>query len=186
MQFIKKHFVIISLAFVASILVAIKILVPAPTTVSSTPSPIPKAQSWNGVVPGQTTIQNLPESIGKSEATLNQNGQTTYEVERKGGGPPHEVITQNNTVELVKDRVLSGNISTFKNNYGEPEGEYFGEHQSVGFKTYVWAKDGVAVVAHEKEGVIFEVWYFQPTTLQVFLSTWGKGLSIEPEQKSGY
>lgn len=186
LSLIKKYWLFALLAFVATILFAAKLFLPAPQEVKPIPAPVPSAPSWNGITPGQTTTQKLPELIGTPEPKETVNDQTTYDVQRQGGGPPHEIITQDGTVGLVKDRVLSGNISLFKQKYGAPEGEYWGEHQSVGFKTYVWPKNGIAAVAHAVDGSLYEVWYFQPTTLQAFLSTWGKGLTTEPQQNTGY
>lgn len=175
------------LACVATLIVAAKVFIkPAPQRVVSQATPLPSAPSWNGVLPGKTTVDQILSLVGKPESEESQNGRTELEIKRNGDGPPHSIITQGNTVKLVKDRVLTGNLDTFKEKYGEPENQYWGEHQKVGFKTYVWTKNGIAVVAHNLDGAVFEVWYFEPTTLENFLSNFGKNLSVERKKDGGY
>lgn len=182
----KKYFLLVLLAFIATILVIVKVLLSGQTqTPIVIPSPIPSPLTWNGITPGQTTPSQLKTIPGVEEST-NESGQTKITIPRSDQGLPHEITMQNNVVGLIKDRVLSGNLNNFIQKFGQPDGEYWGDHQEVGFKTYVFVKHGVAVIASKQDTSVFEVWYFQPTTLSNFLSTWGKGLTTEPVRNNGY
>lgn len=180
----KKYFFFFALAFIATVLAVFKFSSPSQ---NPTPSPAPPSiqpVTWNGITPGKTTVEQI-KTIPGAEEKQNPNGQTLITIPRKEQGLPHEIIIYNNTVGLIKDRVLSGNISSFIQKFGPFEGEYWGEHQEVGFKTYVFAQGGLAVVANKEDGSVFEVWYFQPMDLANFLASWGKDLNVQKPNK-GY
>lgn len=178
---IRKYWLLVFLAFLATVLLVIKLFFGAKPEAPTTTT-VPQA-TWKGVTPGRSTPADVYKTLGEPKSTADNNSRLFYL--REGGGPPHEVFLQENTVGLIKERSLAGNLADFKKRYGAPEGEFFGPNKGVGYKMYVWAKNGVAVNAHQLDGGIFEVWYFSPTTLQQFLSTWGKDLTIE-ETHQGY
>lgn len=177
-SFLQRNWFIILLAFIATIIVLAKIFLTKPQEEVVGPPP-PSAPSWNEVTPGTTTSEEVKQKLGEPETAVPEGDYLKFLYPRQGGGPKHEVILEGTTVALIKDRVLDGNISAFRQKYGLPENEFWGEHKTVGFKTYVWPKNGIAVVAGAEEGIIYEVWYFQPMTMDQFLASWGKGLSVE-------
>lgn len=186
LAFLKKHWFLILLAFIATLVVLAKIFLTKEKKVEAPPPYNKPLVEWNGVVPGQTNNEQVKEKLGEPETALPAEGDNIkFLYPRQGGGPEHEVIFEGATVALIKDRVLDGNISSFHKKYGPPEADFWGEHQKSGFKTYIWASKGVAVIAHSEEGLIYEVWYFQPMPLQQFLATWGRNLSSEPSE-GGY
>lgn len=175
MVFIKKYWLFIILALVATLLVSLNFYL----TQGRSKEVAPPASSWRGVVPGETTTTDLYKTLGAPQSQRQVGDQTLLEYPRVGAARPNEVVIENNTVGLIKEKVSARNISEFKRLYGEPSGDFWGPYQESGFKVFVYAKQGVAVVASLGDGALAEIWYFQPTTLNLFLSTWGKDLTVE-------
>lgn len=176
----KKYWFVILLAFVATILIVIKLVF---TNAPQQPTAPTQGQAtWKGITPGKSTVDAVYKSLGEPKSTSSDGSQLFYL--REGGGPPHIVVLQGNTVGFVKEEAIAGNLTDIKKKYGEPEGEYFGPNKSVGFKMYIYSKYGFAVNAHSENGRILEIWYFAPTSLSQFLATWGKDLSTQ--ETNGY
>lgn len=177
--FIGRYWLIIMLAFAATVIIFAKIFLTKPKS-EVVPIPSPSPVSWNQVTPGFSTPEQVKQILGDPESVLPHETGVRFLYPRQGGGPEHEVIIGETSVLFIKDRVLGeGNISSFKQKYGTPEAEYFGEHAGAGFKTYLWTTKGVSVIASLNSGLIFEAWYFEPQQLSDFLKTWGKNLKLE-------
>lgn len=182
--FYKKYWVIILLAFIATSLLLIKIfLVQENINPAQNEDPI-QTETFKGIVPGKSEIGDLNKLLGAPDPKQSDFTNNTLSYTREGGGPNHQVITDGEkTVLLFKERTLSGNLKKYIDKYGVPEGEYYGDNASVGYKVYAWPKSGFAVEASLNDGLIFEIWYFAPTTLENFKTTWGKDLSVEFPEK---
>lgn len=175
MAFLKKYWFFILLALAATLLVFLNFYL----TNGPKKETAPEAPSWRGVVPGETSTDSLLKNLGAPQSQKQAGDQTLLEYPRPGLARPNEVIVENNTVELVKEKVSGKKLSGFKAQYGEPEGEYWGPEKEAGFKVFVYPQTGLAVVASLGDGAVLEVWYFKPTTLNQFLATWGKDLNTE-------
>lgn len=188
LDFIRKYWLFIILAAIAFLIVAIKVTVPPqpqPTPQEVTPQQPTKTAIWQGIVPGQTTIEQLAQIAKLKGYDLKSVSKNQITIESELGGPPHEVTIQGQVVGLIKQQVFGEEkLDTFITQYSQPEGEFWGPHQEAGFKTYVFPKNGFAVVAGPEEGLVAEVWYFTPNTLERFLITWGKELTSSPQ--NGY
>lgn len=185
MWIFKKYWLIVLLAFIATILVIINFFITNKNNGQKTPvqTAVPSV-SWKGVVPGQTNKDQLVKLLGTPDPAYSNPTNNTYAYPREQG-PPNLVFLDGDKVGLIKEMVTSGNLSQYIQKYGKPEGEYWGENQESGFKIYIFSKSGLAVMAHQKEGLVVEIWYFQPTTLENFLAIWGRDLSLE-EKPQGY
>lgn len=178
-NFFKRNWLLILLAFMATIVVLAKIFLTKPQETVQTPTP-PPTPSWNEITPGNTTTEQVRQRLGDPKTVVPEGDYLKFLYPSQSDGPEHEIFLEGTTVALVKDRILgNGNIASFRQKYGLSEKEFWGEHKSVGFKTYVWAMRGVVVVAHTDSGLIYESWYFKPQTMEQFLATWGKDLSVE-------
>lgn len=139
-----------------------------------------QAPSWRGVIPGRTTLAELSNLLGPPTSTKREDGLTHLTFERPGKAREDEVFVENNIVILVKEKVSDRPFVAYQNKYGNPEGEYWGTAKESGFKTFVYARYGLAVVASLGDGAILEAWYFKPVGLKQFLSSrWGKELLFE-------
>lgn len=180
---LKRYWFVILLAFIATILAIVKlILLP-----EGKPQEIPKQaqESWQGIVAGKSTKQDVLKALGEPASTTADGSVLFYE--KPNSKRYHEVHLQGQIVTLTKDMTIGGYLSDYKKRYGESEGEFFGPHKGVGYKLYVFAQSGVAVVAHLTDGEILETWRFPSMSIQQFLSTWGERESLsETEEPVGY
>lgn len=181
---IRKYWIFILLSAVAFLVIAIKVATPPkpqPTLQEITPQQPSKQAVWQGIIPGQTSTEQLNQII-KTKGLQAQNiSQDKIIIPSELGGPPHEIFIQGQTVGLIKQQVLGEEkLEDFKKQYGQPEGGFWGPHQDAGFKTYIFPQNGLVVVAGPEKGLVAEVWYFTPTTLERFLATWGKELTTSP------
>lgn len=176
MVFLRKNGLLIFLAFLATMLFVLRIFV----SPNKKESPQPTVFSWKGVVPGKTEASQLTNILGGAENTSQEKSQTTFFFKADDGGPPDRIISENSVVGIIKEHYFEGkNLTSFIEEYGQPEAEFWGEYKTVGFKTYVFPGKGIAVVANRNDGGVIQIWYFEPTTISEFLSKWGQGLSTE-------
>ena len=177
--FLKRNWFLILLAFAATVIVLAKIFLTKPQETVQAPT-TPPAPTWNEITPGTTTIEQVRQKLGEPKTVVPEGDYLKFLYPSQSDGPEHEVLFSGTSAVLIKDRILgNGNIASFRQKYGPSEREFWGEHKSVGFKTYVWAARGIVVVAHENSGLIYESWYFTPQTMEQFLVVWGKDLTVD-------
>lgn len=175
LQFLKKNTLIVLLAFLATILLVLRVFI--------IPQENPRllvGMSWKGIVPGETQMSQLKDILGEPESVSQIENQTLFSFTANNGGPPDRIISENDVVGIIKEHYFEGkNLASFVGEYGQPEAEFWGEYKTVGFKTYVFPGKGIALVANQNDGGVIQIWYFKPTTLGEFLSRWGQELSTE-------
>ncbi len=169
---------------IAFLLLGIYLLLPG-IKQEPAPSPTPQTQSWNGVTPGQTNINDLVNILGEPKEKRQQGQNIVFGYPTQSESLSDEVFISGNIVGLVKEQILDDtrSLASYKEAFGEPEGTFYGPYAQSGFLLYVFASKGVAVLAHQNEGLIFEVWRFSPTSVNEFFTLWGSGLSTQPENK---
>lgn len=184
-EFYKKYWLIIVLAFIATSLLLIKIFL-VPNNTETQASPTPQANNFNGILPGKTKIQDANLILGTPDPKQSDISQNMIAYPRQEGSRPNEVYTDDNQViTLIKQKVATGNLSDFKQRYGNPESEFFGPAANSGFKLYLYLSKGLGVVASQEDGTALEVWYFQPMKESEFLQQpWAKSLSKEEDTKT--
>lgn len=176
MAFLKKNGLLILLAFFATILFVLRVFVGP----GKKEPPQPTVVSWKGVVPGKTQPSQLLGILGEPEKSTQEGSQTTFSFRADNGGPPDRIVSENNIVELIKEHFFEEKtLGSFIEEYGQPEGEFWGEYKTAGFKTYVFPSRGIVLVANPNSGTVIQIWYFKPTPLSGFLLKWGQGLSGE-------
>lgn len=175
-KFLKKYWVFVALSFVSALLIFIRIFINRPDSFVLQPAP-----SWQGITPGKTKTDELKNTLGEPYSTSSDRGRDLFYFNPEEGGPPHEVVVENETIELIKEQYYGEQkLNDFKTKYGEPTGEFFGPYESMGFKVFVFPENGIATVSSIGDGTVIEIWYFEPTTLSSFLQRWGKDLRTEP------
>ena len=173
-NFLKRYWFLGVLFLVALMLFLLKIFFDNLSQQGRTP-----LSSWRGVVPGKDKAEGLVNKLGAPRRQTFEDGKLALEYVR-GEELESLVYIQNNTVDLVRDySSRDKKLAVFKNEFGRPEGEFYGPHAAAGFKVFVFASDGTAAIAKPDTGTVIEVWYFEPTSLQNFLSRWGTNFTTE-------
>ncbi len=182
MIFLKKYWLFVLLAFLISVLIALKIIL----VINPPPPPLPEPNHWEGISPQLTTKKDLEKKLGQPLSTGQEEGFLIYYYPSQTPGWPTKVYLsfQENKVELVKE-YFPGPVKTynqFMEKLGTPDQELYGPHEGAGFLVFVFNQKGVALIANPDSGLVLEIWYFTPITLGEFLETWGKGLSLTPSK----
>jgi len=181
MNFLKKYWLLIFLAFLATVLLIVKILLKTAQTL-----PVGE-NSWKGITPNISTKNELEKNLGQPINLEKKEEQTILYYPSENEDWPAEIYVsnKNNKVELIKNLnpFSNENYQYFINKFGPPNKELFGPHQGAGFSVFVFLDKGVAIVSNPESGIVLEVWYFSPTTLENFLKFFGKELTLTPTER---
>lgn len=156
----------------------LRILTPTQTPPPST------VNSWKGVTPGYSTLQEAEQKLGppiKTEQT-DQGTQASY-TSVFPAQPNFLVADKQNTVQFIKEQVLQeegGVIDDYIHQFGQPDLTLIDKDTGEADRAYVFLKQGVVIVAHIA-GPVEQRWYFNPTDKETFLSSWGKTLMTESD-----
>jgi len=164
-----KKIILIGLILVSLIsLVYIFAQIKKPATSIKTPAP-----SITIIIPGKTTENDVLKTFGTpiaSSAGILQypsNSQTRN----------NEVVVDNGLVDFVKEIVAYNDpitLTDLKNKYGDSPVLY-GPDSINGYYLFYHLDKGVAYIANPISDNVIEIWYFTPTTLQIFKNTLAKG-----------
>lgn len=99
-------------------------------------------------------------------------------------------ITQNNKVEFIRTNTrFSDNpplLSDYLKKYGNPEktvngSNYFGFNVS----TYIYASSGFAYIANPSTNWVYEIQFFQPTTVDDYMNKYGQDINpnVQPDKE---
>jgi hypothetical protein len=139
---------------------------PTPTSYS-----LPTLKTWQDIAPGVTTIQEVVTKLGSP--TLTQEGDTqilSYPTTNKHW--KNEVFAKNNRVIFIRERLFAPAETSYQkliSGLVEQSTQLYGPDFEGGMFLFVYPKTGVAFLVNTSHGVVYERWYFPPTSLQDFL-----------------
>jgi hypothetical protein len=140
----------------------------------------PRGTTWNNIVPGSTTKEQLFSTMGQPEKSEQTQEGENYFYPSSSEFRPHEVDISDSTVKLIKEQItgIEGKkLTDFLSLFGAPEAKVYGTHGSFAPGSF-WGSQGIMVFANENDGTVIEVWYFEPTTVRQFVAS-NPGLSLE-------
>jgi len=168
--FIKKYWFLIVLAFLVTILAALKIAVrnipPSTEPPVILPSPAPEI-----LLPTPTLIIYPPLTSVSDSSPWSKTWPTQAIISKDN---PQLIMTKE---FYPQDR--RGYLE-YVRKYGSPDSVLYGPDASAGFYLFVFLKKGVAVLASPQTEVVLEVWRFPPVNLNLFIESFGDGLSLKP------
>ncbi len=179
LTFWKHKFVVVALIVLVGLVIAIR----ANALKEKSTTPTPGGTNYKSVIPGKSSEKEVIDKLGDPINTKTEANKKTLEYKSTSPYLPNQVTMENNTVSLIKEIVtLEDNISSqsLKEKYGEPPYKLFDQtSESSTFFLFVYTEPGIAYLGHE-DGTVIEIWYFQPTTLQVFIQKYAPTYSINP------
>lgn len=165
------------LLFFAFIVIAISTIIRI-----MTPAEIPiQDNSWGGITPGYSTIDQVVAQLGEpidQENTVD--GKRNY---FKSDYPtlPNQVVSNSEGIVKFIKRYVSYDtehtINQYVNKYGSADLELIDQETGDSFNAYVFLDQGIVVIAHIFDGTVNQIWYFEPTSKESFLSSWGNNLN---------
>lgn len=179
-RLIKSELVLVSIIVLAIVIFALAIF--GFISQDKTPKTPPGTAWQDKIYPGNTNVQQLESTLGQPQATREENGQIKYFYSSGNEFLPHEVSLSNNTVSIIKEQVIGtekGNLDDYRQKFAPEENKIFGEHGTAA-PGYFWGQRGILVFANQFDGTIMEIWYFEPTTISRFLSSYPELSLQEP------
>ncbi len=182
----KRVFLIVIL-----VMVIVAITAFAYTRTLQKPTPPSEAQQlnvWSGVVPGQTTADEIYQRLGAPVASTGSAAGQTLSYPSANKYWTNDIDVQNNKAVFVRERVFApAELSLSKRvaSLGGDSVTLYGLDFSSGIYLYVFPSLGVALYGSQSQDIVYEVWHFSPTTIQGFLaSPQAQGFSPSPPSGS--
>jgi hypothetical protein len=153
---------------------------------SSTPAnpltPSSQEASFGSITPGIATQNDVNKILGMPLKTTQQQGQTINEYKSSVNLLPHTAYFTNNTLTVFKEIVSSvdkKDSSSITNIYGVAPNVLYSKSPNSSFNLYVYPSNGLAYIGHV-DGTLLETWYFQPTTIENFMSKLAPDYLLSP------
>lgn len=141
-----------------------------------------EAIDYKGIIPGTSSKEDVIEALG---TPIIENKVEKYDqLEFKSDNPNYnnETLIEEDKVVFIKKIVVKNeNIMAqeIKSKYGEPTNILYSHKSSIGINLYVYPEKGIAYIAHGASGILYEIWYFVPTTIGDFKQKWASNYSDE-------
>lgn len=184
--FFKRFWLLILIVLSIILFTADKIIktkTPGPP-VSSTPIST-RVADYKSIVPGKSTLDEINNLLGFPIEQNEENGKITAEYGSSSKYRNNIVIVQNGVASLIKEVVTATDnkkAESVTGVYGIAPYRLYDQRPNATFDLYVYPNNGIAYIGHE-DRTLLETWYFQPTTIEVFSSSWGQGYSARPSTK---
>lgn len=84
------------------------------------------------------------------------------------------------TARFFKEIITSSENKTPRdliNVYGDTQNILYGNDAINGIFLYVYPDKGIAYLGNKSSNTLFEIWYFEPTTMDTFITNWASGYS---------
>lgn len=177
----KEYWYVLAMAFAFILLIisyVIRLILP--------PTPPPdQSNNWNGITPGYSSLQDVTSVLGEPVGTKRTAQGNATVFESHDYSAPHEIITnQQGTVTFAKEYLPynpDNVLSTYVEEFGQPDLSLYNHQGNSANLNHVFLDEGVVIVAHAEEDIVFERWFFEPTNEATFLRSWGQSLEPEPE-----
>lgn len=130
--------------------------------------------AWQEVKPGRDSKTEVISKLGQPiSASTSAAGQEILNFKGKYDFWPNQVFIdpQDQKADLIKERKLNttpGELANYVTRFGPPTEIVANNLSYSGFYLHVYPQNGLAVNANVHNGVVFEVWYFPPTTIEKF------------------
>jgi len=150
-----------------------------------TPKNIPvQDNSWGQVTPGYSKISNAIEQFGQPIEQKTTAAGSEYGFKSDYKTMPHQIVTdKNGTIKFMKQFITFDEkniIDNYIKEFGEADLELVDKNTGDAFTAYVFLDKGLVLIAHISSKVVQQKWYFEPTTKEIFLQSWGSSLTTEP------
>lgn len=150
------------------------------TNNTPTPQPSPtKTIDWSKLIPGQSTTENVTSVLGNP---INKSG-NTYFYKSSTSAVNNEAVIENGTAQFFKEIVTLSDkktVDVITSKYGLAPNILYGSSSINGFNLYVYPNIGIAYLGNSTTRDLLEIWHFNPTDIDTFISKWGQGYSKTP------
>ncbi|GIK84485.1 MAG: hypothetical protein BroJett025_11070 [Patescibacteria group bacterium] len=139
--------------------------------------------TWNSATPGFKLPRNVKDQLGdpisvtQSEFGIQNNYKSSYPAL-----PNSITVSEDETVKFIQEYIVydpEHTVDRYTRQFGDPDLVLYAPKYTNVTKAYVFLTEGLAIFAHQYAGTVEIKWYFEPTTEESFLTTYGKDLTQE-------
>ena len=175
----KNKVIIASVIILLTVSVLIYYLSPRPLPPAKEPIPLPSTPtptiivSYQGqIFPGKSSSTDLAKLKGEPANKTTFNNQTIYNYQATAPNWFNQFYVQDNLIKLIIEPIFPGDQrdkSTLIKSYGVPTLTLYGDLSDAGKDLFVYPSLGVAMLASNYTDILYEIWYFEPTTNDAFI-----------------
>lgn len=178
LNFIKKYWLLILIILTVLLLIINKILdLKSPPEIA--PSPTPNAASYKSLYPGKSTEDDVSKLLGLPLNITTEDEKEIAKYQSSNKYRNNIVIYENGKVAIIKQVINNSdnlNSDYVTGKYGTAPYILYPQYPEDAFNLYVYPQNGIAYLGHTDK-TILEIWYFEPTSIDDFVSRWAKGYS---------
>lgn len=141
--------------------------------------------SWNSLTPGKTKYNDAKDSLGERVTRNRENNLWIYiHKEPKDGIREYKVaVDDSGTIQYISVPITYSQAETLEAyevrfNLKEPDIKMYVK-EGFGQEAYVYLDEGIMLTIYAKPKFIYNETYFEPTTYDRFMETWGDKLTTE-------
>lgn len=134
-----------------------------------------RAVSFFNLVPGQSTRDDVFNTLGPPLSTTTFNGLPQENYQSNSQVHPHEVVYRDNKVVFIREIITNQNEKTLtdiRNEFGIAPYSLYSQEYGISFPLLVYPDNGLAAIGNLDTGDLLEIWYFEPTTFEEFRAQW--------------
>ena len=184
LNFISKHKIVVIFVFISIMIMVLG------SGLSRNKQELPKAgATYKSLSPGISTKNEVNERLGNPISENPQGQLIITDYASNSETRPNQVVYDNQVVQFIKEIISykdSKTVDDIKKEYGEAEIVLYGHGSVSNYNLYAYPNKGVAYIGNDYTSDLLEVWYFQPTTIEEFRSTWAPEYSTTPKAFQKY
>lgn len=167
------------------IIVAVSIVISIIVNLTTTQTPV-QQNTWNSTTPGYKITNQAKKLLGEPiEVTKNEFG--TENSYRSSYPSLHNTITvaEDDTVKLIVEYIVydpNHTLAQYIDQFGQPDLKLRNHNYTEYSIANVFLNAGLVVFTHEFAETVEIKWYFEPTSAEEFLQTYGKDLEDLSEE----
>lgn len=129
---------------------------------------------------GQTSDSEISSLIGIEKKQKTKDG-FKYILSTKSTLKNNEILSKNGKVTFIQISVAAndnsyGKVADYLKKFGNPDKVFKGSKYYGAVNTYVYAKDGFAIIGNPNTGSIYELQKFIPTSIESYLKLYGEDI----------
>lgn len=179
-NFLRDHWLLILIVLTILLLMVNKIIKLKIPDVSVSPTPIStKIADFKSIVPGKTNLDEINNLLGFPVEQGEEEGKIIAEYKSSNEFRNNIIIIQNGMATLIKEVVNTPDNKKAQDvvsRFGSAPYRLYEQKPNETFDLYVYPTNGIAYLGHE-DGTLLEIWYFEPITIENFISNWAPGYS---------
>ena len=140
---------------------------------------------YKEILPGISSEEEVVQKLGNPKERVETPEEIRLKYSSKSTTRDNVVSIKEGKVFLIKEVFTAQepvNLSFYQKILGETEIILYGKEASASIYLYSYPEVGVAFLASSEKGLLFEVWYFAPTTEEVFRNTVAPDYKENPDE----